>query len=139
ACRRHDMRSFNPVETSGELPGACEIVIVGGGIVGVSAALFLARQGVPVLLCEKGILGGEQSSRNWGWIGKQKRDPREMALCLDSLQVWSELRELAGPGLGYRQTGMLHLCESEADIAREEAWLSLVAPCGLDSRMIGRK
>ena len=99
---------------------------MGGSIAGVSTALFLTRQGMPVLLCEKGILGGEQSSRNWGWIGKQKRDPREMALCLDSLQVWPELREIAG--LGYRQTGMLHPCENEADVAREAAWLSLVAP-----------
>ena len=61
-----------------------------------------------------------------------------MALCLDSLRVWSELRDIARPGLGYRQTGMLHLCESEADTARHEAWLRLVAPAGLDSHMIGR-
>jgi glycine/D-amino acid oxidase-like deaminating enzyme len=37
---------------------------VGGSIAGVSTALFLIRQGMPVLPCEKGILGGEQSSRN---------------------------------------------------------------------------
>jgi hypothetical protein len=63
-CRRHDMPSINPVETPGELPGACEIVLVGGSIVGVSTAPFLTRQGTPVLPCVKGILGGEQSS--WG-------------------------------------------------------------------------
>jgi glycine/D-amino acid oxidase-like deaminating enzyme len=58
------MPSINPVETPGELPGACEIVLVGGSIVGVSTAPFLTRQGTPVLPCVKGVLGGEQSS--WG-------------------------------------------------------------------------
>ena len=49
------------------------MVVIGGGIVGVSAALHLARQGVSVLLCEKGKLAGEQSSRNWGWVRKTGR------------------------------------------------------------------
>jgi glycerol-3-phosphate dehydrogenase len=53
-------------ETDHALPKKADVVIIGGGIIGVSTALFLAERGVDVVLCEKGVLGGEQSSRNWG-------------------------------------------------------------------------
>ncbi|MCY3981709.1 MAG: FAD-dependent oxidoreductase, partial [Alphaproteobacteria bacterium] len=66
------------------LPQAVEIVVIGGGVVGVIAALMLAEWGVPVLLCEKGRVAGEQSSRNWGWIRIQGRDLREIPLMLES-------------------------------------------------------
>jgi glycine/D-amino acid oxidase-like deaminating enzyme len=88
-------------------PAPVEIVLVGGSIAGVSTALFLTRQGMPVLLCEKGILGGEQSSRNSRWIGKQKRDPREMALCFDSLQVWSSFARSPAPASADRHDSPL--------------------------------
>ena len=49
------------------LPASTDVVIIGGGIIGASTALFLAQAGIRVVLCEKGRIGGEQSSRNWGW------------------------------------------------------------------------
>jgi len=35
-------------------PAAATVVVIGGGIIGVCTAFFLARKGVPVVLCEKG-------------------------------------------------------------------------------------
>ena len=49
-----------------EFPTETSVVIIGGGIVGVSAALYLSLANIPVLLCEKGVIGGEQSGRNQG-------------------------------------------------------------------------
>ena len=40
------------------------------------------------MLCEKGDIGGEQSSRNWGWCRKMGRDAREIPLALESLRLW---------------------------------------------------
>jgi glycine/D-amino acid oxidase-like deaminating enzyme len=57
--------TLDPVVTDNALPQKAEAVIIGGGIIGVSTALFLAERGVKVVLCEKGVLGGEQSSRNY--------------------------------------------------------------------------
>ena len=68
-------------ETDQTLPKKSDVVIIGGGIIGVSTALFLAERGVDVVLCEKGVLGGEQSSRNWGWVRVMGRDRREIPLC----------------------------------------------------------
>ena len=62
------------VSCSESLPHSTEVLIIGGGIIGVSAALTLAERGIPVVLCEKGEIGAEQSSRNWGWCRQQGRD-----------------------------------------------------------------
>jgi glycine/D-amino acid oxidase-like deaminating enzyme len=57
----------DPVRSDETLPAEADVVIVGGGIIGTSAALFLAQKGIRAVLCEKGHIAGEQSSRNWGW------------------------------------------------------------------------
>ncbi len=69
----------DPIASDEALPPRAEIVIIGGGIIGTSTALFLAQQGVSTVLVEKGHVAGEQSSRNWGWCRKMVRDPREIA------------------------------------------------------------
>src|SRR5690349_20449965 len=83
-------------------PRATEVVIIGGGIVGVSTALALARRGGPVALCEKGVLAGEQSSRNWGWVRNMGRDPRELPLMIESMRIWADVEERLG-GTGFRR------------------------------------
>ena len=74
------------VLTDLKTPLETEVIIIGGGIIGVSAALTLSEQGVPVVLLEKGEIAAEQSSRNWGWCRQQGRDPREMPLITESLR-----------------------------------------------------
>ena len=44
-----------------QLPSVADVVIIGGGIIGVSTAYFLAKSGVNVCLCEKGFISCEQS------------------------------------------------------------------------------
>ncbi|MDZ7908712.1 MAG: FAD-dependent oxidoreductase [Gemmobacter sp.] len=65
-----------PVRFPGPLPAACDVVVIGGGVIGVMTAWHLAEKGLRVTLCEKGRIAGEQSSRNWGWVRQQGRDPR---------------------------------------------------------------
>ena len=80
----------DPVASDLAPPSHTRVVIVGGGIIGVCTAFFLARKGISVVLCEKGHIAGEQSSRNWGWCRKMGRDPREIPCRLSS-----EARHLA--------------------------------------------
>jgi glycine/D-amino acid oxidase-like deaminating enzyme len=74
-----------PFTAPATCPQKADVVIIGGGIVGVSTAWFLAKQGVDVVLCEKGHIAGEQSSRNWGWVRCQGRDTRELPMMLESM------------------------------------------------------
>ena len=79
------------IETTETLPPAADVVVIGGGIVGVFTAYYLARRGVKVALVEKGRIGAEQSSRNWGWCRQQNRDARELPMATASLDLWERL------------------------------------------------
>lgn len=105
------------VPSSSQIPKTADVVVIGGGIVGVSTAFFLARKGISVVLCEKGEIGGEQSSRNWGWCRTLSRDPRELPLAMESLRIWRQINELIGRETGFRQCGILSLCATEAEMA----------------------
>ena len=61
----------DPVASDPTLPASARVVVIGGGIIGVGTTFFLASKGVPVVLCEKGEIAAEQSSRNWGNIGRR--------------------------------------------------------------------
>ena len=122
--------------TRGALPGSCDVLVVGGGIVGVSAAYHLARAGLSVVLCEKGRIAGEQSGRNWGWVRQQGRDARELPLMMHSMQIWRELAAELGEDVGFTQGGCLYLAESAADLAHFEGWLATAAHYQLGSRLL---
>lgn len=115
------------VSVDTQLPAETEVVIVGAGIAGICTALYLARRGVDCVVLEKGRVAGEQSSRAFGWLCSLGLDPLKMELTTLSKRLWRELaEEIGAERLGYEACGLLHLCESEADIAREQSWLDAV-------------
>ena len=85
-----------PVHGDPDLPREVDVVVIGGGIIGASTALELAEGGLRVALCEKGGIGKEQSSRNWGWVRISRRDPREVPLMAEALRIWSGLDQRIG-------------------------------------------
>jgi glycine/D-amino acid oxidase-like deaminating enzyme len=127
---------LDPVVSDTTLPSRAGVVIVGGGIIGVSTALSLAEKGHCVVVCEKGSIGGEQSSRNWGWVRTMGRDAREIPLALESLRIWRGLNERTGRETGYRQPGIVYLCETEQDVATQEAWLEQARQYQVDARLV---
>ena len=80
---------------------------------GASTALTLAERGVSVALCEKGNVGGEQSSRNWGWCRKMARDPRELPLVIESLRLWQGMNQRVEAETGFRTCGIMYLAEQQ--------------------------
>ena len=117
------------------LPPAVDVAVIGGGIVGCSAAYFLARAGLSVAVFEKGRIAGEQSGRNWGWVRQQGRSPVELPCMMRSLQLWLELREELGD-IGFRQGGSLYLARDAAELAQLEQWLSVAREHDLDTRLL---
>jgi glycine/D-amino acid oxidase-like deaminating enzyme len=118
------------------LPAKADIVVIGGGIIGTSAALELAERGHSVALCEKGSVAAEQSSRNWGWVRKMGRDPRELPLIVESLRIWGGLNERLGAETGFRRSGILYSLSDESEIPRHRAWLEYARPYQLDTRLL---
>ncbi|WP_137388482.1 NAD(P)/FAD-dependent oxidoreductase [Rhodoligotrophos defluvii] len=119
-----------------KLPDRADVVIIGGGIIGTSLALFLAERNVSVVLCEKGRIAGEQSSRNWGWCRQMGRDPREIPLIIESLALWRQMNDRLGEETGFRTTGILYLAATDEALAKHEAWLQHARSYQLDSQLV---
>ena len=118
------------------LPQTSEVVVIGGGVAGVSTAYYLAMAGVPVVLCEKGVIAGEQSSRNWGWIRKQGRDPRELPAIILALRLWENIARELNENIGWTRHGIAYVAETDAELARFESWLPHAREHQLDTRLL---
>lgn len=118
------------------LPEAVDVVIIGGGVVGVFTALNLVEAGKRVLLCEKGRIAGEQSSRNWGWIRQQGRDEDELPIAMQSVQIWKDIDQSFQGKCGVKNTGVAYLTTNASELAEFEAWVETARRHGLHSEMI---
>lgn len=126
-------RPFEPLKS---IPASADVVIIGGGILGVSTAWFLAKQGVSVVLCEKGHIAGEQSGRNWGWVRQQGRDAREMPMMLESMKIWRTLADEIGEDVGFQRTGCIYAARDDDELDEYAEWLPTAKEHGVDTRII---
>ncbi len=126
----------DPVRYPGPVPKSCDVVVIGGGVIGVMTAWFLAERGLSVTLCEKGRIAGEQSSRNWGWIRQQGRDPAELPIMCESLRIWKSLAQEFGDALGFRQTGVMYLARTHRELGDYEAWMDHARAHDLDTHLL---
>ncbi|NRB19837.1 MAG: FAD-binding oxidoreductase [Rhodobacteraceae bacterium] len=118
------------------LPKSVDTVVIGGGIVGAATALELAARGVSVLLCEKGRIGGEQSSRNWGWVRLSQRDPREIPLMIESMSIWQGLEARTGYRTGYHRCGSLFVANGAKPSAQLQRWAQNLQDMDAASQMV---
>ena len=125
-----------PLTYAGPLPAQAEVVVIGGGVIGVCTALYLAQAGQDVLLLEKGRIAGEQSSRNWGWIRQQGRDYAELPIAEEAIGRWKELAAQTNVDFGLRQGGVTYLATSAKELSGYEKWSAFAQKQGIDTRMM---
>lgn len=128
-----------PVHGDAELPKEVDVVVIGGGIIGTSTALELVDQGLRVALCEKGGIGHEQSSRNWGWVRISRRDPREVPLMAESLRIWADLNRRTGRETGFKRSGIVFTCANEKEFSEHERWNRNLEGYQIESRILSAK
>lgn len=130
-------RLLDTVESDGTLPEAADVVVIGAGMIGVAAAWHLGRAGHSVALLEKGVVAGEQSSRNWGWCRLLNRDEREIPLMQHSQALWDRLPAEIGAEMGFRRAGLVYVTKDPKELAEWQGWLDMAAPYQVQMRMIG--
>lgn len=124
------------VETPDELPQSADAVVIGAGIVGVFSAYYLAKRGLKVVLLEKGRVGAEQSSRNWGWCRQQNRDGRELPMATKSLDLWDAFAAETGENTGFKRCGLLYLSDNEEELAGWAKWRDFARTVGVATHML---
>lgn len=124
------------VQNSSNFPKEVDVAVIGAGIIGVCTAYELAKKGHSVALIEKGVVAGEQSCRNWGWVRQQNRDLHELSLAVLSVKRWDELGREVQRDLGFRQEGSLACTDDPATLAKWEKWIKSAARQGYHSEVL---
>lgn len=117
------------------------MAIIGGGIAGLTAAWYAAAKGMRVAVFEKGHVGGEQSSRAFGWICNLGLDPIKLELTNHSKHLWRELSiALGAEAIGYKECGLIHACTDMNVLSHEEQWLAAARNVAdIDARLLDSK
>lgn len=118
------------------LPPAADVVVVGGGAVGVSTAFHLAEAGADVLLLERGELGSGSTSKAAGGVRAQFSDPVNIELGQRSLRAFEDFARRPGGDIDLKQQGYLFLLSDPADVAAFEGGVALQNSLGVPSRML---
>jgi sarcosine oxidase subunit beta len=115
-----------------------DVLIIGGGIVGSSAALFLALKGKHVTLLERDFCGSHSSGVNYGGVRRQGRPLSQLPLSQRAHGIWSGLRELIGIDGEYLRSGHLKLARSDKDMDALRTYAMAAGDFGLDLQLLDR-
>jgi len=116
-----------------------DVLIIGGGIVGASAALALARKGKSVALLERDFCGSHSSGVNYGGVRRQGRPLSQLPLSQRAHAIWSGLPELIGIDGEYQRSGHLKLARSDTDMDALRAYAEASRGFGLELQLLDRQ
>lgn len=130
---------LSPTEKNSEqaLPQSAPVVVIGGGIIGVSTLYHLARKGVEgAVLVERKTLASGTTWHAAGIVGQLRESSAQTELSRYTARLFTELEEETGQATGYKQNGTLHLALS--DVRWEQLLRSHdhAARMGIDSRIL---
>ncbi len=94
-----------------------DVVVIGGGIIGLATAYFTRKEGKDVILVDKGIPGWEASGRNGGWASGGGHDVSSSTLLKEGIKIWQGLDEELDAPTEFILGGSLFIASDE-----EEAW-----------------
>lgn len=117
-------------------PVDLDAVIIGGGIVGASAALFLALSGKRVALLERDFFGSHSSGVNYGGVRRQGRPLSQLPLSQRAHEIWGDLPAFIGIDGEYVRSGHLKLARSDKDMAALVAYEEASRGYGMQLKLL---
>jgi sarcosine oxidase subunit beta len=137
ADRSGEIRLPATLEAQGPVPGRTEIAIVGGGVMGLAIAYYLAQRGLEdVVVLERGYLAEGASGRNGGGIRQQWSTEINIRLMQESVELCRRFAVDVGVNVWFRQGGYLFLARSDKEVARLEKNIAIQNKCGVATRML---
>lgn len=115
---------------------ACDVAVIGGGIMGSATALFLRRRGWTVTLLERDLCGSRSSGINFGGVRRQGRPMAQLPLAQRSHRIWSRLGELIGTEAEYERSGHFKIARSAADMESLSRYADRADEHGLGLQLI---
>lgn len=115
---------------------ATDVAIIGGGIMGTTAALFLRRAGYSVILLEAALCGSKASGVNYGGVRRQGRHPDQLPLSQRAHALWGDIRLLTGIDGEYTRSGHLKLARTAAAMHELEQYRQLTQDFDLDLQLL---
>ena len=116
-----------------------DVIIIGGGLHGCSAAFQLARRGVGCIVLEGSTVGRHASGASAGGVRRLGRHRAEIPLSVVAMEMWWDIEDLVDDDCGFAEVGQLRVGETAADMARFEARVKLTRSLGYDhEEMIDR-
>ncbi|WP_137391111.1 NAD(P)/FAD-dependent oxidoreductase [Rhodoligotrophos defluvii] len=122
-----------------ETRGAADIIIIGGGIVGCSAAFFLRRRNLSVILLERYLVGQQASGTNFGNVRRQGRHLTQLPLANRSRAIWAQIPSLTGSDVEFMPVGHVRFLWSEEQIAVVEDYARQASHYGLELHILSQR
>jgi sarcosine oxidase subunit beta len=110
---------------------AADVIVIGGGIIGLSAAFHLSKRGQKVLLLEKKYPGSGSTGRCIGGIRQQFSTPGAIRLMQESVRQFRQMKEEFGFSVEYFEGGYLFLAHDSQRFETFKAILPLQKSLGL--------
>ena len=99
---------------------APNVVVIGGGLHGLSAALHLARAGAKAIVLERAWAGRHASGATAAGVRTLRRDFAEMPLALEAMDMWHGIAAIVGDDCGFLAHGQVCVAETPRHLAALE-------------------
>ena len=109
-----------------------DVIVIGGGLHGMSAALHIARRGRRVLVLERDRVAAHASSYSAGGVRTLGRHLAEVPLAVESLALWHRIADLVGDDCDFHETGHVKVAETPGELAELEARAAAMRAAGWD-------